>query len=100
MGGDTFSNDQSDVNSMPGVLDSRWYNGYKNDVWYTTGTNWLVYPDIRLRGKTGQKIPIVKSNLLWTQVSYGSLPPPGVKFDDWIICEPYFNTVIQTLIMD
>ena len=40
MGGDTY-------NEIPqyipqGLLDLSWSNGFKNDVWKMTGTNWMV----------------------------------------------------------
>ncbi len=92
-GGDTYSNDQSSSNLSPGLIDETWGSGYKNDVWSADGTNWLVKSDIRLRGRGGQKLPQVKSQFKWNLITPGVLPSPGVSYDDWIVCEPYFNTV-------
>ena len=54
------------------------------------------HSDIRLRGPRlpntkGQKLPVVQSQLQWIVRSYGLFPPVTKTYDDWIICEPYFN---------
>jgi hypothetical protein len=38
MGGDIYDNQNAQNVVLPGVVDLKWGNGYKNDVWSTTGT--------------------------------------------------------------
>ena len=91
LGGDTFSNDNQLQNVQPGLLDEKWGSGYKNDVWSMQGTPWYAHSDIRLRGQRRQKLPVVQSQLIWIQRTPGLYPPISISYDDWIICEAYFN---------
>lgn len=59
----------------------------------TTGTEWSVRGDIRLRNGHKQKIPEVRSQLTWQLITDGSIPPPRMTYDNWIICENYFQSV-------
>lgn len=72
-----------------------WTNGLKNDVWSTEGTNWRVIPDVsKKRGPkvSREKIPRQRSQMKWTQVQAGMIPPPGVPFDTWIQCTTAMNS--------
>lgn len=101
LGGD--SNDGNYAQDSPGLLDKSRTKGYMNDVWKTTGTEWEVSGDIRLRSdfrreraytgtpKTNQKIPRVYSHMQWIRRTPGMLPNPGVTYDDWIICLDNFD---------
>ena len=95
LGGDTYSNDFTQKDIEPGKLDYNFVNGYKNDVWTMDGTEWYVKGDIRLESSYDifkQKIPTVTSKLEWKRLGTGGAQPPrGVSYDDWIICEDYFN---------
>lgn len=91
LGGDTYDGTISNENVAPGLLDQSWYNGYKNDVWKMSGTEWGVRGDSRLRTLYKQKIPTVRSALRWQVVTVGLLPPLRTTYDDWIICEEFFN---------
>jgi hypothetical protein len=55
----------------------KWSNGYKNDVWRSEGTEWIVDADIRLKTSFHQKEPRVKSTMEWIKVTNGELPPPS-----------------------
>ena len=102
LGGDTYNNDFTGLSSSPGLIDLNWGSGYKNDVWSTDGTIWLVHSDIRLRGSTGysrQKIPNIRSLFKWTLITSGRLPPRSMSYDDWIFCQPYFNQVIVLILL-
>ena len=103
MGGDTNTGDTTKRDFSPGELDIAWNNGYKNDVWSTTGTEWMTGGDIRMTnnyrggGKSRnqlaskQKLPRTTSMMAYDLVQPGRFPPPGVTYDDWIICEDYFS---------
>lgn len=57
-----------------------------------TGTEWLVGGNYGLRERLyGRKIPKVQSQMRWTLVTPGLYPLPGIPYDHWIICEPYFR---------
>ena len=90
MGGDTYTGTAGLENIKPGLGDITWNNGYKNDVWKTPGTEWLVKGDHRYRNKYHQKKPKVTSQIKWTEVLGGYHPTPGLTYDDFIICERYF----------
>lgn len=95
IGGDTFQDPKLlniATDYSPGLIDSASYLGYKNDVWSTKGTLWYTQSNIRLRGKYNQKLPEVRSQLTWVQVSPGLLPPPGKTYDQWIRCQAFFQT--------
>jgi hypothetical protein len=36
-------------------------------------------------------VMMCRSTLVWERVAAGLLPPPRVTYDDWIICQEYFN---------
>jgi hypothetical protein len=91
VGGDTYDGSGGAANSVPGLLDYNWGNGYKNDVWTMKGTVWQVEGDIRLRTDFGQKIPQVRSTLRWNQETAGIIPPIGVTYDNYTVCETYFK---------
>ncbi len=104
MGGDTNSGDTTTRDFSPGELDTQWNNGYKNDVWSTEGTEWMTGGDIRVTNSyrggganprdqlaSKQKLPRTTSKMRYDLVTPGKFPPPGVTYDDWIICEDYFN---------
>lgn len=52
---------------------------YKNDVWVSGGSGWEVYSD-------GSK-PMAKSTMEWDEVNPGHVPPAGLTYEDWIICQ-------------
>lgn len=107
LGGDTYDNREGPVD--PGLLDSNYANGYKNDVWKSSGADWKVESDIRLRNtprnwkkdqegafyKARQKIPLVKSTMTWSHVSEEQFPTPGVPYNEWIICLDSFREGAQ-----
>lgn len=76
--------------------------GYMNDVWKAAPTEWIVRSDVRLRNPKykhnknpqdqarHQKIPRVYSSMTWKMIQPGLAPRPGVPYEDWIICDPYF----------
>ena len=86
LGGD--SDDRSFTSNDLPERQLAWSNGYKNDVWSTSGTEWVVKPDVSLKNGYRQKVPRQKSQLKWKQATSGILPPPGVSFDSWIKCDP------------
>lgn len=96
MGGDTYDGSKTSDNFKPGLTDSRWENGYKNDVWKMSGTEWLTKGDPRLRSHH-QKIPRVTSQLKWTQMTGGLHPPPGTTYDKWLKCQPFFQNLPQNV---
>lgn len=53
--------------------------GYMNDVWVSEGATWELYNE-------GSK-PIAKSTMSWRQVNPGRLPPAGVTYEEWIVCQ-------------
>lgn len=53
--------------------------GYSNDVWVTEGYGWKLYSE-------GNK-PMMKSTMQWDEVNPGRLPPAGLTYEDWIICQ-------------
>lgn len=90
MGGDTYAD--IPLEKTQGILDLTWSNGFKNDVWRMKGTEWQVGGDYSLRDDLyGRKIPKVKSLMDWVLVKSGTYPPPGMTYEDWIICEPFFS---------
>jgi hypothetical protein len=91
LGGDTNVGDSVKDHPAPGLVQIKFETGYKNDVWKMSGTEWYVKGDIRLRGKYHQKIPKTESLMAWTQVTGGNQPPPDLTYDEWIVCEPFFN---------
>eukprot|EP00606_Chrysophyceae_sp_TOSAG23-5_P001461 GSChrysophyteH2.ASY1.ANO1.245.1 assembled CDS len=93
MGGDTFSDDKTIRDMTPGSLDTTWEHGYKNDVWSTSGTEWYTGGDPRARNPYHQKIPHTTSKMAYELRSSGRHPPPGMTFEDWIICQPYFSNI-------
>ena len=91
LGGDTYDGTSGRFNSGPGLMDQTWGNGYKNDVWSMTTAEWKMEGNIRLRTEYKQKIPDVKSELTWKLRSAGLLPPPGMTYNNFTICESYFG---------
>lgn len=72
MGGDSFvKTTDEDAGERGG--------GYTNDVWVTEGSGWEIYSE-------GSK-PMIKSTMEWDEVNPGRLPPAGVAYEDWIICQ-------------
>ncbi|CBN77937.1 Probable 3\',5\'-cyclic phosphodiesterase pde-4 [Ectocarpus siliculosus] len=72
MGGDSFvKTTDEDAGERGG--------GYTNDVWVTEGSGWEIYSE-------GSK-PMIKSTMEWDEVNPGRLPPAGVTYEDWIICQ-------------
>lgn len=53
--------------------------GYSNDVWVTEGHGWRIFSE-------GNK-PMMKSTMEWDEVNPGRLPPAGLTYEDWIICQ-------------
>jgi hypothetical protein len=90
MGGDSNSGDPTVRDFTIGKLDSVWNNGYKNDVWRTSGTEWMMRGNMRIRTDYRQKAPKVTSEIKWTLRNPGLAPPVGVTYDNWIICQQYF----------
>lgn len=111
MGGDSFTNGKDATDLIPGQIDRKWENGYKNDgtfddngfldvlflcilhlrmvifvVWKTTGTDWSVRQNKRMKSEFGRKIPEVTSKLSWEIVTLGLHPAVGQSHDDWISC--------------
>ena len=78
-----------------GIMDQKWGNGYKNDVWSMQGTDWYVRADIRTRNKHRQKLPRTTSQLKWKQLTPGLLPRPGQTYDDYLICEAAFANMVS-----
>jgi hypothetical protein len=91
MGGDSFSEDKTIRDLSPGAFDTSWEHGYKNDVWSTTGTEWYTGGDPRERNEYHQKIPHTTSKMKYELMTSGRHPPPGMTYEDWIICQPYFS---------
>ena len=85
MGGDSYDNDHT----VPDE-DSRqpaFAMGYKNDVWKSGGTEWLVDNDNRIHNEFGESETRVESKMLWEEVTPGLIPPPGTTYDYWLRCE-------------
>lgn len=74
LGGDSYSNRDGAADLLPGQFDRKWENGYKNDVWRTTGIDWDVRQNKRMKSQYGRKIPEVKSKLQWEVVTNGIHP--------------------------
>ena len=91
MGGDTYSKDKSIRDKGSGAFDTTWEHGYKNDVWSTTGTEWWTGGANRGRNAYRQKLPRTTSKMSYDLKNPGRHPPPGMTYDDWIICQPYFS---------
>jgi hypothetical protein len=85
MGGDSYDNDHTvpDVNSRQPAYAA----GYKNDVWKSSGTEWLVDNDNRNHNQYGESETRVESKMLWEEVTPGIIPPPGDTYDYWLRCE-------------
>ena len=111
MGGDTYDGDFTGTEKTTRSV--KWSNGYKNDVWRSTGTEWEVLPDVRLKTSFHQKIPRIKSTMEWSLVTNGALPPPsmtpphllrnnhsftniptyiGITYDYWLRCTSPFRS--------
>jgi hypothetical protein len=90
LGGDTYYKDGSERDIL---VPDGWENGYKNDIWVMTGTEWFKAGDPHLRTKYKQKIPQIKSKMEWELVNDGRHPPLGTTYDDWIRCEKFFRNV-------
>lgn len=60
MGGDSYNGALGSYQALTGDIDTKWYNGFKNDIWSMSGTDWIVKGDIRLRTKYGSKIPQIR----------------------------------------
>eukprot|EP01031_Cornospumella_fuschlensis_P035821 gene35821-43448_t len=101
LGGDSYDGDDTQRNYKPGLIDQKWENGYKNDVWRMRGTEWFVKGDPRLRipvaQHRGQKIPRTYSKLEWEPMELEAMQPDqGMSYDEWISCEQYFrNRAVQ-----
>lgn len=90
MGGDTNDGDPTERDFGIGLLDQKWTNGFKNDVWVAKGTEWAVGGDYRVRTEYRQKVSKVLSRLKWTLVQPGCAPDPGTTYDEWLVCEDFF----------
>lgn len=86
MGGDSYAERTDKADLIPGQIDRKWENGYKNDVWRTTGTDWSVRENRRVKSPYGRKIPEIRSQLAWEQATAGLHPAVGQTNDDWISC--------------
>lgn len=53
--------------------------GYMNDVWVSEGASWDVH-------SSGNK-PMAKSTMQWDEVNPGRVPPAGLSYEDWIVCQ-------------
>ena len=96
LGGDTYDSEIDYKSSeLSGVLDQNWGNGYKNDVWSTQGTKWRVKGDPRLRNEYHQKLPKTQSLLRWQLVTPGLLPLPGQTYDEYLVCQSFFDNVAK-----
>ena len=93
MGGDSYDNDHSspDEDSRQPALPL----GYKNDVWSSTGTEWLVDNDNRIHNEFGESETRVESRMVWDLVSPGLIPPPAVTYDFWLRCEPVVRQALE-----
>ena len=91
MGGDSDDGDGTEQDFTMGNLDTTWNNGYKNDVWRMSGTEWLSRGDLRQRTHYRQKITKVMSRIKYEKIQPGLAPPVGTTHDDWIICQSYFS---------
>lgn len=94
MGGDTYDGDAHQTDIKPGMMDKVWYEGFKNDVWKMTGTQWNVRGDTKLSNGHKQRLAEVRSELKWTLVEKGMYPPRGTTYDEWISCEVFFQNVM------
>lgn len=85
MGGDSYDGDHTapDEDSRQPALPM----GYKNDVWRSTGTEWLVDNDNRIHNEFGESETRVESKMVWEEVAPGIIPPPGTTNDEWLRCE-------------
>ena len=72
MGGDSFVKTTDEEAGERG-------GGYTNDVWVTEGSGWKIYNE-------GNK-PMIKSTMQWNEVNPGRLPPAGLTYEDWIVCQ-------------
>ncbi|CAM9226284.1 unnamed protein product [Hapterophycus canaliculatus] len=72
MGGDSFVTTTEETAGERG-------GGYTNDVWVTEGSGWEMY--------TAGNKPMMKSTMQWDEVNPGRLPPAGLTYEDWIICQ-------------
>lgn len=86
LGGDSYDADYS--TKYQHLRDTSWTQGYKNDVWSSTGTEWMFLPDIRLWNEYHEKIPRMWSQMIWKSVTTGLIPPPGETYDSWLRCQP------------
>lgn len=118
MGGDSYSDTRVQNEVQPGLFDSKWGYGYKNDgkhlllitrftslvylllyicwlhaVWRMAEVTWSVRADVRLKSEYGRKIPVTTSELTWEEVTQGLHPPKGVSNGQWIACQPFFQNV-------
>lgn len=72
LGGDSFVTTTDEAAGERG-------GGYTNDVWVTEGSGWEIY-------SKGNK-PMIKSTMEWDEVNPGRLPPAGLTYEEWIICQ-------------
>lgn len=72
LGGDSFVKTTDEAAGDRG-------GGYTNDVWVTEGSGWAIYSD-------GSK-PMAESTMRWDEVNSGRLPPAGLMYEDWIVCQ-------------
>lgn len=56
--------------------------GYMNDVWVSKGTGWEIY-----YSAGGKKKPMAKSTMTWKVVTRGRVPPVGLTYEEWIVCQ-------------
>lgn len=93
MGGDSYDNDHTvpDEDSRQPAFAA----GYKNDVWKSSGTEWLVDNDNRLHNEFGEAVTRVESKMLWEEVTPGLIPPPGDTYDFWLRCEPVVRQALE-----
>lgn len=72
LGGDSFVKTTDEAAGERG-------GGYMNDVWVSEGAGWEVYSD-------GSK-PMAMSTMPWDEINPGRIPPAGLTYEDWIVCQ-------------
>lgn len=80
LGGDSYVATSTNNNIM--ATAGKRGGGYMNDVWVSKGTGWEIY-----YSSGGKKRPIAKSTMTWKKVTPGRVPPVGLTYEEWIVCQ-------------
>lgn len=78
LGGDSYV--ATSTNNIMATAGERG-GGYMNDVWMSKGTGWEIYHS------GGGKKPMAKSTMTWEEVTPGRVPPVGLTYEEWIVCQ-------------